>query len=360
MRLDVITIFPEYLEPLRHALLGKAIEDGLLTVGVHQLRDYATGTHRAVDDAPLGGGPGMVMKPEVWAKALTAVLAGEAGQTLSSPKPHVARPRHDELQGIKPRGYRVDPTQFDPSRPVVLVPTPTGQVFSQKMAQQLSTAQHLIFACGRYEGIDERVWSWAEDQGAQVIQVSLGDYVLIGGEVAALVMSEAICRLIPGVLGNSESHEDDSFSAGLLEAPSYTRPALWEGYAAPAVLLSGDHQQIAAFRREQALLRTKERRPDLLASPEVKASLSVTDQLVLTGQKLTVTRKVPGWCANRKQRQSWLKKQDAQLKAQFPIVQIQHSYHAEQALVVSELAWLEQELTPQQLQEQLAALWQLV
>ena len=233
MRLDVVTIFPDYLAPLGLSLLGKAQERGLLDVTVHDLRTWTSDVHRTVDDAPYGGGPGMVMKPEPWGEALDAVLAGAD------------------------------------TCPVLVVPTPAGRPFTQACALELAGEPWLVFACGRYEGIDSRVLA---DAGLRfrVIELSLGDYVLAGGEVAVLVVVEAVARLLPGVLGNAESHRDDSFAAGamegLLEGPVYTRPPVWRGLEVPAVLQSGDHSRIAAWRREQARDRTAERRPDLLAA----------------------------------------------------------------------------------------------
>lgn len=224
MKLDVVTIFPEYLTPLRTALLGKAIDKGLVSVGVHDLRSWTHDVHKAVDDSPYGGGPGMVMKPTVWGDALDDVLTSES---------------------------------------LLVVPTPAGVPFTQRTAERWSEEEHLVFACGRYEGIDQRVFDDAATR-VRVEEVSIGDYVLIGGEAAVLVMSEAVVRLLPGVLGNQQSHQDDSFSDGLLEGPSYTRPVSWRGLDVPEILLSGDHARIAAWRKQQSLARTSERRPDLL------------------------------------------------------------------------------------------------
>jgi len=231
VRLDVVTIFPEYLEPLRAALLGKAMDKGLISVGVHNLRDWTHDVHKAVDDSPYGGGPGMVMKPTVWGPALDDVLAGPDGE--------------------------LDPDVL------LVVPTPAGVPFTQETAHRWSGEKRIVFACGRYEGIDQRVFDDAARR-VRVEEVSIGDYVLIGGEVAVLVMVEAVVRLLPGVLGNQQSHQEDSFSDGLLEGPSYTRPASWRGLDVPPVLMSGDHAKVAQWRREQSLIRTRERRPDLL------------------------------------------------------------------------------------------------
>lgn len=224
MKIDVVTIFPEYLEPLKAALLGKAVEAGLLKFGVHDLRRWTYDVHHSVDDAPYGGGPGMVMKPQVWGEALDAVCPDDA---------------------------------------LLIVPTPAGRPFTQETAERWRTEEHLVFACGRYEGIDQRVFDDAARR-LRVEEVSLGDFVLIGGEVAVLAMVEATTRLIPGVIGNPQSHQDDSFSDGLLEGPSYTRPKIWRDLEVPPVLLSGDHGKVAEWRRERSLERTRERRPDLL------------------------------------------------------------------------------------------------
>ncbi|MGC5245473.1 tRNA (guanosine(37)-N1)-methyltransferase TrmD [Gordonia sp. DT219] len=224
MRIDIVTIFPEYLQPLRVALLGKAIERELLDVEVHDLREWTHDVHRRVDDSPYGGGPGMVMKPDVWGPCLDAVCPDDA---------------------------------------VLVVPTPAGVPFRQATAARWSEQTHLVFACGRYEGIDQRVFDDAARR-VRVEEVSLGDFVLIGGEVAAMAMIEATVRLMPGVLGNPRSHQEDSFSDGLLEGPSYTRPEVWRDLPVPPVLLSGDHAKVARWRHDQSLQRTRARRPDLL------------------------------------------------------------------------------------------------
>ncbi|MCW2717022.1 MAG: tRNA (guanine37-N1)-methyltransferase [Pseudonocardiales bacterium] len=227
MRIDVVTIFPEYLAPLREALLGRAIAAELVDVAVHDLRTWTHDVHQAVDDAPYGGGPGMVMRPQVWGEALDAVLE-----------------------------------QGGPAR--LVVPTPAGRPFTQATAQAWAGEERLVFACGRYEGIDQRVVDDAATR-MPVDEVSIGDYVLIGGEAAVLVMAEAVVRLLPGVLGNPASAQQDSFSDGLLEGPSYTRPVTWRGHEVPDVLRSGNHGAIARWRRDRALERTAARRPDLLA-----------------------------------------------------------------------------------------------
>jgi tRNA (guanine37-N1)-methyltransferase len=248
MRLDIVSIFPEYFTPLDVSLIGKARERGTLDVRVHQLRDWAHDVHKTVDDTPYGGGPGMVMKPEVWGEAIDSI-AGEGA-------------------------------------PRLIVPTPSGRPFSQELAQELAAEPWLLFACGRYEGIDSRVM---REYGSRlrVDELSIGDYVLAGGEVAVLVMVEAIGRLLPGVLGNVHSAVDDSFAPGamrnLLEGPVYTKPPVWRGHEVPAVLLSGHHGKVARWRRDEALRRTVANRPELASAldPETldKHDPQVLDEL---------------------------------------------------------------------------------
>jgi tRNA (guanine37-N1)-methyltransferase len=230
MKIDIISIFVDYFEPLRLSLVGKAIENGIVDLRIHDLRNWTFDRHRTVDDAPYGGGAGMVMRPEPWGLALDAVTAG----------------------------------QDDPR---LLVLSPSGRPFDQSLAYELAEERHLIFACGRYEGIDARV---VEDAARRlrVDELSIGDYVLSGGEVAAMVVIEAVVRLLPRVIGNPESLIEESYGAdneGLLEGPVYTKPSSWRGLDVPEVLLSGHHEMIAAWRREQAVKRTQARRPDLLS-----------------------------------------------------------------------------------------------
>ena len=250
MLVDAVPIFPDYLAPLDVSLMGKAQERGLLTVRVHDLRTWTSDVHRTVDDSPYGGGPGMVMRPEPWGAALDAVL--DAGGPVEAP--------------------------------VLVVPTPAGRRFDQAVAAELAAEPWLAFACGRYEGIDARVLDDARER-MRVVELSLGDYVLAGGEVAVLVVVEACARLLPGVLGNAESHRDDSFAPGpmesLLEGPVYTRPPVWRGRPVPDVLQSGDHARIARWRRDEALRRTAARRPDLLAA--VHDRLDARDLAALAG-----------------------------------------------------------------------------
>ena len=225
MRWDVVTIFPDYLAPAELSLVGKAIRTGTVDLRVHDLREWTHDRHRTVDDSPYGGGAGMVMRPEPWGEALDDVLGPES---------------------------------------VLLLPTPAGEVFTQSMAEELASEPHLVLACGRYEGIDARVTDHYADR-VRVREVSIGDYVLNGGEVAALVILEAVVRLLPGVVGNPASLVEESHGAdGTLEYPVYTKPPQWRGLAVPEVLLSGHHGQIAEWRRAEALRRTADRRPDLL------------------------------------------------------------------------------------------------
>jgi tRNA (guanine37-N1)-methyltransferase len=235
MKIDIVSIFVEYFQPLRLSLVGKAIEKGIVDLQVHDLRDWTSDRHRTVDDTPYGGGAGMVMRPEPWGLALDALAAGQAD-------------------------------------PRLLVLSPSGRTFNQALAHELATEQHLVFACGRYEGIDARV---VEDAGRRmrVDELSIGDYVLSGGEVAAMVVIEAVVRLLPGVVGNPDSLIEESHGAdneGLLEGPAYTKPPSWRGLDVPQVLLSGHHERIATWRRQQAIAKTRLRRPELLSDAELE------------------------------------------------------------------------------------------
>ena len=231
MRLDVVTIFPEYLEPLNVSLVGKARARGQLNVHVHDLRAWTYDRHNTVDDTPYGGGPGMVMKTDPWGDALDSALAD---------------------------GY-----ETGSHAPALIVPTPSGRPFTQELAVELSERPWLIFTPARYEGIDRRVIDEYATR-LPVYEVSIGDYVLAGGEAAALVVIEAVARLLPEVMGNEASAGEESFTDGLVEYPQYTRPATFRGFEVPAVLRSGDHARIARWRHAEALRRTRDRRPDLL------------------------------------------------------------------------------------------------
>lgn len=271
MRIDIVTIFPDYFGPVSAAgavagagplgvsLIGKAAARGDIEFRVHDLRRWAADVHHTVDDTPFGGGPGMVMKPDVWGAALDAVLA----DAVPSGAPEAGKPAR------------------------LVVPTPSGVPFTQDMAASYATERHLVFACGRYEGIDARVVADARSR-MPVDQVSIGDYVLAGGEAAVAVIVEAVCRLLPGVLGNEQSVADDSFGGGggamrgLLEGPVYTRPRSWRGHQVPPVLLSGDHAAIARWQRDEALRRTAAARPDLIRRlAAVPGGLDAQDRRVL-------------------------------------------------------------------------------
>ena len=228
MRIDALTIFPDFFQALDLSLLGKAQQSGILDFNAHDLRDFTTDRHKTVDDTPYGGGAGMLMKAEPWGQALDSIIDADA------------------------------------PRPTIIFTSPAGEVFKQATAHELAAKEHLIFACGRYEGIDQRVVEYAATKG-DVRLISIGDYVLNGGEVAAIAMIEAIARLVPGVIGNAESLVEESHSDGLLEYPSYTKPAVWRELEVPAVLLSGNHAAIAKWRHDQQVERTRAVRPDLLA-----------------------------------------------------------------------------------------------
>jgi tRNA (guanine37-N1)-methyltransferase len=267
MRIDVVSIFPDYLAPLELSLAGRARQRGLLAVHVHDLREWTRDRHRTVDDTPYGGGAGMVMKPEPWGDALDAVLTPEA---------------------------------------TLVVPTPGGAPFTQAVARELASREHLVLACGRYEGIDQRVpdhYAATHD----VRELSIGDYVLNGGEVAALVVVEAVARLLPGFMGNADSLVEESHEDGLLEYPGYTKPASWRGHDVPPVLLSGDHAAIAAWRHQQSLARTAQRRPDLLPASAVPGAEEVRHAVPAdAGEILTL------------QRACWMQEQQANPDAWVP------------------------------------------
>ncbi|MCK0117075.1 tRNA (guanosine(37)-N1)-methyltransferase TrmD [Isoptericola sp. S6320L] len=265
MRIDVVTIFPDYLAALDLSLVGKARRAGLLDLRVHDLRDWTTDRHRTVDDTPFGGGAGMVMRPDVWGRALDDLLPEPPADT-----------------GAGTGGAHV------------VVPTPSGDVFTQRHAEELATEDQLVVACGRYEGIDARVAEHYRAAGHRVSELSIGDYVLNGGEVAAMVMVEAVGRLLPGVVGNPHSLVEESHgAAGLLEYPVYTKPPAWDGREVPEVLLSGHHARIDRWRRDRALERTAARRPDMVAAldPDV---LDARDREILAGLGWRVVEPVDG------------------------------------------------------------------
>ena len=268
MRIDIVTIFPEFFDVLDLSLLGKARQSGLIELGVHNLRDHTHDRHHSVDDTPYGGGAGMVMKAEPWGAALDAIL-GAAPEVVATV---AAAPDTDAVAIETPVSYQAEteaPTAVNAADdgPILIFPSPAGDQFTQAMARELSLEQHLVFGCGRYEGIDQRVVDHYSQRG-RVRLVSLGDYVLNGGEVAVMAMIEAIGRLIPGVVGNPESLVEESHEDGLLEYPSYTKPSSWRGLDVPPVLLSGNHGAISTWRRQQQIERTERVRPDLM-SPDL-------------------------------------------------------------------------------------------
>jgi tRNA (guanine37-N1)-methyltransferase len=283
MRVDVVTIFPDYFGPasgvggpLGVSLIGKAAARGDVNFHIHDLRQWATDVHHTVDDTPFGGGPGMVMKADVWGAALDAILSDKSLSPSNPSLPSAATPSTPSASPVPSvTGARL------------VVPTPSGVPFTQKMALAYAGERHLVFACGRYEGIDARVVEDARARGMAVDEVSIGDYVLAGGEAAVVVIVEAVCRLLPGVLGNERSVSDDSFGGGggsmhgLLEGPVYTRPRAWRRNEVPAVLLSGDHAAIARWQRDEALRRTAERRPDLIRRLAAADGLDARDRAVL-------------------------------------------------------------------------------
>jgi tRNA (guanine37-N1)-methyltransferase len=249
VRIDVVTIFPDYLAPLDLSLAGKARDKGLIDIRVHDLREWTHDRHRTVDDTPYGGGAGMVMKPEPWGEAFDAL----------------------DVDGA-----------------TVVFTTPSGQPFTQAVARELASRERIVFACGRYEGIDQRVIDDVAAR-AEVREISLGDYVLNGGEVAALAITEAVVRLVPGFMGNAASLEEESHEDGLLEYPVYTKPDSWRGRDVPSVLLSGDHAAIAAWRHDQAVRRTAERRPDLVPASSLLEELEIRPaQLADSGELLVL------------------------------------------------------------------------
>jgi len=283
MRIDVVTIFPEYFGPASGAggplgvsLIGKAAARGDVNFHIHDLRQWATDVHHTVDDTPFGGGPGMVMKADVWGTALDAIMSD--AELPARPLSHAGPPASSASSA---------PAGRSATEAKLVVPTPSGAPFTQGVAASYAGEQHLVFACGRYEGIDARVVDDARARGMAVDEVSIGDYVLAGGEAAVVVIVEAVCRLLPGVLGNERSVSDDSFGGGggamhgLLEGPIYTRPRAWRGHEVPPVLLSGDHAAIARWQRDEALRRTAERRPDLIRRLASGGGLDARDRTVL-------------------------------------------------------------------------------
>jgi tRNA (guanine37-N1)-methyltransferase len=259
MHFDILTLFPEMFSgPLTESIIKRAIQAGLIHVGLHDIRDYTTDRHHTADDSPYGGGAGMVMKAEPLAAAIRSVVSGPLSVASSQ-----ASESADE---VGPAGQQEQRTTDNGQRTLVVLMSPAGERFTQRVAEELSGYERLVLVCGHYEGVDERVREALIDR-----ELSIGDYVLTGGELAAMVVLDAVARLVPGVL-DPESIDEESHGGGLLEYPHYTRPAVWEGRAVPAVLLSGHHGQVALWRRQQRLRRTLERRPDLLARADLTAA----------------------------------------------------------------------------------------
>ena len=281
MQIDIVSVFPEYFDVTGLSLLGKAQEKGLVTIRAHNLRDWTHDVHHSVDDTPVGGGAGMVMKPEVWGQCLDDLLDMPDGSALQPPTMDQTTDTADteeEKEAMKSSGDKSHgiASEADPSadsheagvaRPVLIFPNPSAPLFTQADATELSRTERLIFGCGRYEGYDARIPDYYRNQGIDVREYSIGDYVLNGGEVAVSVMLEAITRLLPGFMGNPESTVQESYTGDepLLEYRQYTRPTTWRGMAVPEILTSGDHGKVDRFRRDEAIRRTSRIRPDLIA-----------------------------------------------------------------------------------------------
>ncbi|MBI0105321.1 tRNA (guanosine(37)-N1)-methyltransferase TrmD [Bifidobacterium polysaccharolyticum] len=281
MQIDIVSVFPEYFDVTGLSLLGKAQEKGLVTIRAHNLRNWTHDVHHSVDDTPVGGGAGMVMKPEVWGQCLDDLLDmpdGSAPQPPTMDQTTDTADTEEEKEAMKSSGDKsygiaseADPSadshKADLARPVLIFPNPSAPLFTQADATELSRAERLIFGCGRYEGYDARIPDYYRNQGIDVREYSIGDYVLNGGEVAVSVMLEAITRLLPGFMGNPESIVQESYTGDepLLEYRQYTRPTTWRGMAVPEILTSGDHGKVDRFRRDEAIRRTSRIRPDLIA-----------------------------------------------------------------------------------------------
>ena len=268
MKIDIVSVFPEYFEVMNLSLMGKAQDKGLLSIAAHNLRDWTHDVHHSVDDTPVGGGAGMVMKPAVWAECLDELLGLEAVDLDAADLDGTVEPSVE----LSVEHTAAEPT-VGPARPVLIFPNPSAPLFTQRDATELSRADHLLFGCGRYEGYDARIPEYYRARGVDVREYSIGDYVLNGGEVAVSVMVEAITRLMPGFMGNAESIVTESYTGenALLEHRQYTKPAMWRGIGVPDVLLSGDHGKVDRFRRDEALAKTDALRPDLIARLDCRA-----------------------------------------------------------------------------------------
>ncbi|MBB2955587.1 tRNA (guanine37-N1)-methyltransferase [Bifidobacterium commune] len=272
MQIDIVSVFPDYFEVLNVGLFGKAIERGLLDVHTHDLRSWTHDVHHSVDDTPVGGGAGMVMKPEVWAECLDDLLGFEPPSITAASN----ETQHSNASAPISNNTTDEPAATSENalpKPVLIFPNPSAPLFTQRDATELSHASHLLFGCGRYEGYDARIPCYYRAQGVDVREYSIGDYVLNGGEVAVSVMLEAITRLIPGFMGNPDSIAEESYtgSNALLEHYQYTKPAIWRGMGVPEVLTSGDHGKVDRFRRDEAIAHTDQVRPDLIRQMDCKA-----------------------------------------------------------------------------------------
>ncbi|MDG0871183.1 tRNA (guanosine(37)-N1)-methyltransferase TrmD [Paenibacillus thiaminolyticus] len=290
MRIDVLTIFPEMCEGVfRSSILGKAQEKGLVTLNAVNFRDYSENKHQTVDDYPYGGGGGMVLKPEPIFAAVEAMIAqqAEAERTQLREEGHTPAADGSDVPNVSNSTDGLNgPNRLERKRPRVILMCPQGEPFTQAKAEELAQESHLILVCGHYEGYDERI-----REHLVTDELSIGDYVLTGGELPAMVVTDSVVRLLPGVLGNESSAVTDSFSTGLLEYPHYTRPADFRGWMVPDVLLSGHHAKVEQWRKEQSLRRTVERRPDLLDSIELnEADRKLLERIIAERQANEATK----------------------------------------------------------------------
>lgn len=296
MKIDIVSVFPEYFDVLNLSLFGKAQAKGLIEVHTHNLRDWTHDVHHSVDDAPVGGGAGMVMKPTVWAECLDELLGLDACDVAGADMTDDAGDA-DPNTPVEAGTATASTAEAETGRPVLIFPNPSAPLFTQRDATELSHAGHLLFGCGRYEGYDARIPAYYRAQGVDVREYSIGDYVLNGGEVATSVMLEAITRLIPGFMGNPESIVEESYTGegALLEHRQYTKPAQWRGLRVPDVLLSGDHGRVDRFRRDEALAHTNDIRPDLIEDLDCRA-LSKADRKTLMALGWEVSGEHPRRC----------------------------------------------------------------
>lgn len=296
MKIDIVSVFPEYFDVLNLSLFGKAQAKGLIEVHTHNLRDWTHDVHHSVDDTPVGGGAGMVMKPTVWAECLDELLGLDACDVAGADMTDDAGDA-DPNTPVEAGTATASTAEAETGRPVLIFPNPSAPLFTQRDATELSHAGHLLFGCGRYEGYDARIPAYYRAQGVDVREYSIGDYVLNGGEVATSVMLEAITRLIPGFMGNPESIVEESYTGegALLEHRQYTKPAQWRGLRVPDVLLSGDHGRVDRFRRDEALAHTNDIRPDLIEDLDCRA-LSKADRKTLMALGWEVSGEHPRRC----------------------------------------------------------------